>query len=188
MNTVVSKIRQTLADLVKRGAPGEGVLLVPVPRIGLRATIFVLLTALAFIGSAPWYGYVMSCLTTAGLLGTFPRVTVGKTRLEKQWFVFFFPVGVSRVPLAKLVQIETDVERRIGLFGGAIMSIFIGLGGMLFIWLLDWLLPWAGGDYKIWFRMHPDDRVLIWQGMGESNFHRNVETLEAICGMRVTRG
>ena len=59
---------------------------------------------------------------------------------------------------------------------------------VLAIWLLDWLIPWAGGDYKLWLRTKSDQRVLAWQGNGEANFRRNLEILEEVSGLPVTRG
>jgi hypothetical protein len=60
--------------------------------------------------------------------------------------------------------------------------------GPLLIRLMDWLVPWFGGDYKLWLRTVSDERVLAWQGNGEGNFRQNLEILEETTGLPVTRG
>ena len=178
------------ADSSESETPGMSVPLAPQPRIWLRASILGLLAALVSIGHAPWSTCIGFCVMMAGFLGTFPRATINAEYFDKEWFAFFVPVGISRTRVAHVVRIETDLESRMGLFGGAILSWFIGLFNVLFIWALDWLIPWMGGDYKLWFRMHADHserRVLVWQGNGEGNFRYNMELLAKITGMPVTR-
>jgi hypothetical protein len=162
--------------------------LAPPPRIWLRVTILVLLAALASIGSSPWYAKLVFCVAMAALLGTFPRPRINAERFEIQWFAVFVPVHVRTVQLEDVIQIETDLESRLGLETGVILALVIGLWNVLMIWLVDWLVPWFGGDYKIWLRTGRDQRVLAWQGMGENNFPRNLDILEDISGLPVTRG
>jgi hypothetical protein len=162
--------------------------LVPQPKVWLRATILVFMTAFALIvGSRP-VPMIGSCLLMAGLFSTFPRCRIGPKQFEKEWFVFFLPVRVTRINLADAIQIETDVEQRMGLSGGCLLSLFVGVQNVLMVWLLDWLIPWAGGDYKIWLRTKSGGRVLAWQGNGDDNFRRNLETIEDVSGLPVTRG
>ncbi len=162
--------------------------LTPQPRIWLRAAILVLLVALACIGNSSWLAKGVFCLAMAGLLGTFPRPRVSAEWFEVEWFAAFVPVRVRRVALADAIQIETDLESRMGLDTGILLAFFIGLWNVLMIWLVDWLVPWFGGDYKIWLRTGRDQRMLAWQGMGEGHFRRNLDILEDISGLPVTRG
>ena len=162
--------------------------LVPQPKIWLRVTILVLLVALAWIGASPWYAKSIFCLAMAGLLGTFPRLRINTEYFQQEWFVAFLPVHGRRMRLDKLVQIETDLETRMGIGTGCVLGFLFGIQNMLMVWLLDWLIPWLGGDYKLWLRTKSDRRILAWQGNGESNFRRNLETLKVISGLPVTRG
>lgn len=162
--------------------------LLPRPKIWLRVTIFVLLVALAWIGSSAWYAKLIFCMAMAGLVGTFPRSRINITYFEKEWFVFFVPVGVMRLEIAELFQIETDLDSKIGASGGLFVLIFFGLMNLVAFWLFDWLMPWIGGDYKLWLRTKSDQRVLAWQGNGESNFRRNLDLLKDLSGLPVTRG
>ena len=162
--------------------------LLPQPKIWLRVLILVLLLSMTLIGTAPWAVKLIAALTMVAVLGTFPRPRINSEFFEKEWFVVFVPVSVRRTPMADVVQIETDLEYRIGLAGGFVLSLFIGLWNMLMIWLLDWLIPWAGGDYKLWLRTASGDRVLAWQGNGETNFRQNLEILEDVSDKPVTRG
>lgn len=162
--------------------------LVPQPQIWLRVTILAILATLVGMGDTLWYAKFAFCLAAAGFFGTFPRPCINATYFEKQWFVFFVPVYLHQTQLADVVQIETDVESHMGMAGGCVLSLVVGLQNAIMVWLLDWLIPWAGGDYKLWLRIGSDQRVLAWQGNGESNFQKNLGILEDISELPVTRG
>jgi hypothetical protein len=162
--------------------------LVPQPKVWLRVTILALLIALASIGTSPWFAKLAFCLAMFGFFGTFPRPRINAIFFETEWFAFFVPVYRRRTDLAEVVQIETDVQTRIGMDTGILLSMLIGLQSVLMLWLADWLIPWFGGDYKLLLRTKSDQRVLAWQGNGESNFRRNLEILGDVSGLSVTRG
>ena len=151
-------------------------------------TFVVLLVALAWIGSSAWCAKLIFCLAMVGFFGTFPRPRINITCFVKEWFVFFVPVGATSTNLADIVQIETDLDEKIGMTGGILIFFFFGLFDLIMIWLFDWLIPWFGGDYKLWLRTKSDQRVLVWQGNGESNFRRNLALLKDLSGLPVTRG
>ena len=142
--------------------------LVPQPKIWLRATILILLIALAWIGESSWCAKGIFALAMAGLLGTFPRLRIDTEYFQREWFVAFLPVYGRRIRLDKLVQIETDVETRLGAEVGVVLAVFVGAWNVLMIWLFDWVIPWLGGDYKLWLRTKSDRRILAWQGNGEA--------------------
>jgi hypothetical protein len=158
----------------------------PQPKIWLRVTLLILPVALAWIGTSEWYAKLTFCIAMAGLFGTFPRPRINITCFEKQWFVCFVPTGVSHTDLAEVVQIETDVEE--GFDRTSSFVLLVGFRDFLLFWFLNWFLPWAGGDYKLWLRTKSDRRVLVWQGNGEGNFRRNLEILKDFSGLPVTRG
>jgi hypothetical protein len=158
----------------------------PQPKIWLRVTLFILFVALAGIGTSAWHSKLIFCIAMAGLFGTFPRSTINITSFEKQWFVFFVPVHVSRTDLTAVIQIETDVEEGFDRTGSFVL--LVGFKDLILFWFLNWLFPWAGGDYKLWLRTKSDRRVLAWQGNGESTFRRNLEILKDLSGLPVTRG
>jgi hypothetical protein len=136
--------------------------LVPQPKTWLRATILALLVVFALIGGSGPIATIVFCLVMAGLFGTFPRCRISSEQFEREWFVFFVPVRVERTCLADVTQIETDVEQKMGIQGGCLLSLFVGVQNVLMVWLLDWLIPWAGGDYKIWLRLLSRRRVLTY--------------------------
>ncbi len=100
----------------------------------------------------------------------------------------FVPLRPVRTPLADLKWIETDVEQRMGAASGCALAFVFGLQNLLMVWLLDWLIPWAGGDYKLWLRTLSGRRVLAWQGNGDSNFRQNMDILEEASGLPIKRG
>jgi hypothetical protein len=162
--------------------------LVPQPRIWLRVTILGSLTILAWIGPTPWHAKIGFPLMVAALVGTFPRPRIHADCFETEWFVVFVPARRRRIPLADVVGIETDVEQQMGMTTGCAVMVLFGLENLLMVWLLDWLLPWAGGDYKLWLRPLKGKRVLAWQGRGDNNFRQNQKILEDTTGLPVTRG
>ncbi len=162
--------------------------LVPQPKIWLRIVILALLLFMALISTTSWPAKLFFCLSVAAIFGTFPRPRINSKFFEKEWFVVFVPVSVRRTPLADVVQIETDLEQRFGMAGGCFLSLIFGVWNVLMVWLLDWLIPWAGGDYKLWLRTASGRRVLAWQGNGEANFRHNLDVLEDVSGLPVTRG
>jgi hypothetical protein len=184
-------MNRNAADLSESEPLGLCTPLVPQPRIWLRTLIVVLSVAIILIGQPSWLSLIGFCLTMAGFFGTFSRATISAEYFEKESFVCFVPVGISRTRLANVVQIETDVESSMEMEGSTVPMWSTGVFDLLFVWLLDWLIPWVRGEYKLWFRMqseHSDQRALVWQGNGESNFRYNLELLEQITGMPVTRG
>ncbi len=162
--------------------------LVPQPKIGLRVTILITVIVFALIGRAGPIATLVFCLTMLGLFGTFPRCRISSEQFEKEWFVVFLPIHSTHTCMADIRWIETDVEKKMGIEGGCLVTMFFGLETLLMVWLLDWLIPWAGGDYKIMLRTLSGDRILAWQGNGDANFRRNLEIMEEVSGLAVTRG
>jgi hypothetical protein len=55
-------------------------------------------------------------------------------------------------------------------------------------WLFSYVFPWLGGDFKIWLRSLSSQRIICWQGDGESRFKENLKILERQTGLPVRRG
>jgi hypothetical protein len=162
--------------------------LTPQPKIWLRAAILAMLVLFIAIGQSSWFAKFGGCLMMAAWLGTFPRQRINSKVFEKEYFVCFVPIGIHRTRLTDVVRIETDVERRIGLSTGILLSLFLGVINIICIRLLDWLFPWAGGDYKLWLQTKSDGRVLAWQGNGEENFKNNLDILQETTDLPIARG
>ena len=45
--------------------------------------------------------------------------------------------------------------------------------------LLDYVIPWLGGNYKLFLRQYDDEKVLIWQGNNTSDYEGNLALLES---------
>jgi len=59
--------------------------------------------------------------------------------------------------------------------------------------MLRWLflkIPFSGyfGQYMIWLRIAPSNRILAWRGNGEAGFRHNLQILQRGTGLPVTRG
>ncbi len=163
----------------KTSTDDEGVFLTPLRRRRPRLIVFALLVAFIMIGRPPWYQQVGFALSMAVLLGTYPLVEIRRKYIERSMIVLFYPAHTQRFPLRDFVSIETDLEKRIADSVGCLI---------LFVWVFrpfDYLMPWVGGDFKLWLRSLDDDRLLVWQGNNEHHFRINLETLESRTGLPV---
>ena len=158
--------------------------LVPLRRMGPRVGTLAALVLFLLIGSPSLLSFLGFTLVTALVLGTFPRAYVSPTEFEQQLIVMFISVRVTRWPLNDCGAIETDVETRVPWWSGFVF----GIANLLWVWALDHLFPWFGGDFKIWLRTLSGKRILAWQGDGESRFRENLKILERQSGLPLTRG
>jgi hypothetical protein len=156
---------------------GEKVPLVPRQRVRPRVIVVVVFTALAILTDRNLTTFVGVPLVAAGLLGTYPEIFVQGKELERRFRVLFVEVRVTRVSLEPATQIETDVEPALGI---GWLAFF---GAWLWCHILDPLVPWLGGDYRLWVRTHRGERIQVWQGNGEANFRENIEILTRETGL-----
>lgn len=158
----------------------EATPLVPDRGIRIRLVAFLLLVVFIAIGTVPWYQKAFVLLPVGLMLGTFPRVRLKGKYLERTYVVFFLAVHTQRWRLRDFVRIETDREQRITSSFGCLV---------LFFWLIfrvfDHLMPWLGGDYKLWLRFYDDERLLVWQGNNDDHFEANLDTLASITGLPI---
>ncbi|MBN1395793.1 MAG: hypothetical protein JW959_12290 [Pirellulales bacterium] len=162
--------------------------LVPRPKTMLRGAILIALLFLGLISNAPAAAKIVAGLTMVAIFGTFPYSRISAEKFQKTWHVLFIPVYIQHVPLGGVDRIETGLEQKMNLASGCAIAFLVGIWNLVMIWLLDWLIPWAGGDYKLWLRLDSGRRVLAWQGNGEANFRQNVHVLEDASGLPVVRG
>jgi hypothetical protein len=45
--------------------------------------------------------------------------------------------------------------------------------------LLDYVIPWLGGNYKLHLRQYDDEKLLIWQGNNASDYEANLALFES---------
>jgi hypothetical protein len=167
---------------------GESVSLLPEPRMALRLAIWAGVIVFPLTGPSVWHAKLGFTITMALFLGTFPRPQINARCFRKQWFVAFVPAYRSDARTADLVQIESGLDDRLEGFG-ELGSLVMRIVRLVYLgWLWDWLFPWLGGDYMLWLRTNSDQRILAWQGNGEENFRKNLETLEETLKLPVVRG
>ena len=41
------------------------------------------------------------------------------------------------------------------------------------------MMPWIGGDYRLWLRQYNDERIQIWPGNNTADFEANLALLES---------
>jgi len=156
----------------------ERVPLVPVQRLRIRMIIVVVLTSLAIASERTFTTLVGVPLVAAGLLGTYPEIYVQGKQLERRLRVLFFEVRVTRFSFEPCTQIETDVEPPLGIGWAAVLGIY-----WLSCLVLDRVVPWLGGVYRIWVRTYRGQRIQVWQGNGEANFRANLDILRNETGL-----
>ena len=149
-----------------------------------RLVIFVGLVLFLLIGAPSVLNLIAFAVVMALILGTFPRTYVSQTEFEREMLVMFIRVQVTRRSIKDFAAIETGIEEPMPVETGFLL----GFGNVFWIWALDHLFPWVGGDYKLWLKTSSGGRILGWQGDGESRFKENLKTLEQQTGLPVTRG
>jgi hypothetical protein len=155
----------------------EGVFLAPIRNRKRRAIIFGVLAAFILIGQAPIPKQLFFDITVGLIIGSYPIVEVKKKSIEQTIMVFFFPVYKKVWKLRDFVGVETGVEPRIADTIGCLVFIF-------WFWFLfrlfDHLMPWLGGNYKLFLRQYDDEKLLIWQGNNTTDFEANLALFEAV--------
>ncbi|OHB69160.1 MAG: hypothetical protein A2V70_21185 [Planctomycetes bacterium RBG_13_63_9] len=160
----------------------EPLALVPDRRVKPRLIVLACLVALALIATVGWPQKVFFCTSMVFLLGTFPRYCINGQRFEREFVFMFVRVQNKSWRLASFEAIETDLEFQLP----AWTIIFLFLNWFL-VRLLDYLVPWAGGKYRILLRDGEGERILAWQGNGEGSFRANLQALEDTTGLPVER-
>jgi hypothetical protein len=118
------------------------------------------------------------------LVGTFPRGWIRDGQFEREFRLAFFRIHHKRWRLDEVEHLETGLEEQLGWS----WMLLLGFAPVFFGKIFDRLLPWLGGDYKIWLRTFDDRRALAWQGNGEAQFRANLEALETATGLTAVRG
>ena len=161
---------------VKQGE-NEGTFLVPLRNRRRRAVIYLALVAFIAIGQAAIHKQLFFDVTVGLLIGSYPIVEVKKKTVEQTIFIFFFPVHKKVWRLRDFLSVETGVEPRI--------ADTIGCFVLLFFWywflfrLFDHLMPWLGGNYKLFLRSYDDEKLLIWQGNSTSAYEANLALFQS---------
>jgi hypothetical protein len=154
----------------------EESVLVPHRRIRARLITLLLLVGFVCIGPSPWYQKILFAISMVLIFGAFPIIRVTQKTIEQTIVVGFYPVHTKRWKLRDFSAVETDIERRITETFG-LLVLFFWVFWLLFR-IFDHLMPWMGGDYKIFLRQFDDERLLIWQGNRDVDFETNREILE----------
>ncbi len=137
-----------------------------------------------------WCGYLLMtpwtssfkldcCLVGLVILGTFRTTTVSGDHIEWSYRFGFLPFYRRQLRLNDQTCIVTGWEERSGL-GEALL---LGLWGMCFAPLADWLCPWPGGSYRLWVKNSQGRRVLVWRGRVAKTFYRNHKLLSQATGL-----
>ena len=94
----------------------------------------------------------------------------------------FIPARTRRWSLDRFVGIQPESVPQ-DQFAGEWWMIF----GSWFLWwtVLDWMMPWVGGSYKLWFRAGSGRRVLAWQGSSDTQFRENLDLLQRRTGLSI---
>jgi hypothetical protein len=158
--------------------------LVPYRSVKVRWAVFGALFAFSMIGPSPWLHRLFFAVTMAALVGTFPRAWVGGGMFQREFLLAFVRVHFKQWDLGEVEQLETGLEEKLGWLYGCLL----GFPTVIFGKILDWFLPWLGGDFKIWLRTFRGDRILAWQGRSEKQFRQNLDFLEETLDRPAARG
>lgn len=155
----------------------EAFRLAPIRNRNRRVLIYLGLVAFILIGQAPFHKQLFFDLSVGLLIGSYPIVEIRKQKIERTLMIFLFPVHKKAWRLRDFVGVEAGREPRITETVGCLVLIFF------WYWflsrLLDYVIPWLGGNYKLVLRQYDDETVLIWQGNSTSDYEANLALLES---------
>ena len=160
----------------------EVIRLAPIRNRNRCALIYICLVVFIVIGQAPFHKQLFFDLTVGLLIGSYPIVEIKHKTIERTLMIFFFPVHKTVWRLKDFVGVEAGREPRITETVGCLVLIFF------WYWflsrLLDYVIPWLGGNYKLLLRQYDDESVVIWQGNSTSDYEANLALLES-AGLRM---
>src|SRR5438477_12234263 len=79
----------------------------PIPRLGLRLTLFAALAAFISISHASWVSKLAFCAWMAFFLGSYRMARLNDGWFERQMVFMFIPLKRKRWQLARFIEIET---------------------------------------------------------------------------------
>lgn len=155
----------------------------PLPKLGLRAVILVVLLIPILLSSGFWLVKLFLTVLMAFLVGTVWRSDVREARIERQLFLAFVPLRTKRWSLDKFQRIEIVTRPPTSV----VAVVGIGVVWWLMWRAFDWLFPWLEATYQLHLRGKTGKRVLAWQGNSEADFDANMERLIEVTGLPVQR-
>lgn len=154
----------------------------PVRRWWLRFLIFAAVAVFPFVSRVELFKKVIFAATMAAWVGSYPVARIRGEHFERVMFIMFLPARTKRWSLDRFtgIQPESVPEDE---FAGTWWMIF---GNWWILWqVLDWMIPWLGGSYKLWLRAASGKRVLAWQGSSDSQFRENLDLLQRRTGLSI---
>jgi len=154
----------------------------PVRRWWLRFLIFAAFAVLPLVSRVAVHKKVIFAASLAAWVGSFPLARIRGEHFERVMFIVFLPARTKRWTLDRFVAIQPESVPQ-DEFAGAWWMIF---GNWWILWqVLDWMIPWMGGSYKLWLRAGSGKRVLAWQGSRDTQFRENLDRLQRRTGLSI---
>ena len=152
----------------------------PVRHWWLRSPILLFCAGIALVSRVEMYKKVFFVASMAAWVGSYPQARLTGDRFERTMFIAFVPARVQRWPLDRFVSIQSDSEPQEEFAVGW----WFLFGNWWVLWnVLDWMVPWVGGPYKLWLRAASGKRVLAWQGRSDRQFRENLDILQQRLGL-----
>lgn len=155
----------------------------PLPRIQFRVGLFVLLIIPPLVTSGPWTGKISAVVMVSFLVGTYRRSVISGGTFQTNMTWMFIPFSPRRCKLKYVATIETGLEPRAGWW----TFFLFGPSFWVFSRICDFLMPWIGGEMKLWLRSAKGKRLLAWQGNSNDHFQANLAMLKNATGAEVVR-
>ena len=154
----------------------------PVRRWWLRFLIFLVPASMVLFSESALHKKVIFAASMAAWVGSYPLARMRGEHFERVMFIMFVPARTKRWSLDRFVGIQPESVPQ-DEFAGAWWMIF---GNWFVLWtILDWMIPWVGGSYKLWLRAGSGKRVLAWQGGSDTQFRENLDLLQRRTGLSI---
>ena len=169
--------------------PENAELLVPVRKGRTRLIVWICFTAFLAIGNAPISGKFISSLMLGALIGILPWTAITTRHIIRGWTLFGLTVYTQQWRRTQFLSIDTGSESDDEIPDPTGMLTPIMFGMWSFFWpIFGWLMPWAGGPYRLSLRDLDDEHITIWQGNREQDFQQNLQTLRDNMDLPLGRG
>lgn len=153
----------------------------PVRRWWLRFLIFLVPASMALFSGAALHKKVIFAASMAAWVGSYPLARIRGEHFERVMFIMFMPARTKRWLLDRFVGIQPESVPEDEFAG--VWWIF---GNWWILWqVLDWMILWIGGSYKLWLRAGSGKRVLAWQGSRDTQFRENLDLLQRRTGLSI---
>ena len=140
----------------------------------------------SYLIASPWWtpdSKLIACLIAVAVFGTYRQTLICKTNVSWKLWLAFIPLGTWNCSLQGAHSLSSEWEEQ----GGMLEALMLGMWGLFFAPLIDWLSPFRGGVFKLSIKTGDGRKILIWRGRSMRAFHSNHRLLQTVTQLPAPR-